>query len=119
MTPTEKNALSLAGLCVGACVLQLGWRRRRKGRLTMATYDLNQSAEVLVQRALAAGHEQSFFFITAMKRYQVQLDILKGLEAQMQANGQSPRLIKEYNAAAAAANKTADTIMKILEGGCP
>lgn len=81
----------------------------------MMRYDLNRSAEDLIKRATEAGNEHSFFFVTAMKRYQVQLGILKSIESQMQANGQSPRLVKEYNAAASAANKTAEVIMRILE----
>ena len=72
--------------------------------------------------------EQNFFFLTTFKRYQVQLQILNGLEKTIKQDGilvtkeyvkgrknvYSHPAISDYNRTTDSANKTVVTLMKII-----
>jgi len=90
--------------------------------------DLNQQAQEILKIADKHGVEQNFFFITAFKRYQVQINILNDLEKSIKADGTlvtkeyvkgrgnvyTHPAITEYNRTSTAANQTVQTLMKII-----
>lgn len=90
--------------------------------------NLNEQAREILQIAEKHGVEQNFFFITTFKRYQVQLQILSGLEKAIQEDGflvtkeyvkgrkniYSHPAISDYNRTTDSANKTVATLMKII-----
>jgi tRNA(Phe) wybutosine-synthesizing methylase Tyw3 len=95
----------------------------------MATkVDLNKQAKKILKIAEKHGVEQNFFFITAFKRYQVQINILSNLERAIKEQGMlvtkeyvkgrqnvyTNPAISEYNKTATAANQTVVTLMKII-----
>ena len=89
---------------------------------------LNEQAQEILQIAEQHGVEQNFFFLTTFKRYQVQLQILNGLEKTIKQDGilvtkeyvkgrknvYSHPAISDYNRTTDSANKTVVTLMKII-----
>lgn len=94
----------------------------------MAKINLNTKIEEILQMAENSGAEQSTFFITTFKRYQVQLRILEELEKKIKEDGSMVTkeyvkgrqnlyvnpAITEYNKTAVAANGTVQTLLKII-----
>ena len=76
-----------------------------------------------------AGVQENYFFVTTFKRYQVQIDILSQLEESLQKDGMlvkkeyvkgrknlySNPAVNAYNRTADSANKTVQTLMKIVK----
>lgn len=95
----------------------------------MAKKSLNEQAIEILETAEKSGVQSNFFFLTTFKRYQVQLEILRGLEEQL--NSEELLVAKEYvkgrknlyenpaigayNKTTDSANKTVATLMKILK----
>ena len=94
----------------------------------MSKIDLNAKAQELIEMAQKSGVEQNFFFTTTFKRYQVQLNILNKLEAEIKKDGTlvekeyvkgrknvySHPAVAEYNKTSTAANQTVQTLLKII-----
>lgn len=92
------------------------------------TYQKKQIKEI-VERAKEKGLEGNFFFVTTLKRYQVQLQTLDELEAEIKEGGTvvekeyvkgrknvyANPAIGEYNKTATAANNTVQTLIKIID----
>ena len=90
--------------------------------------NLNEQAKEILRIAEKHGVEQNFFFITTFKRYQVQIQILNELEAEIKKDGPlvekeyvkgrkniySHPAISDYNRTTDSANKTVTTLMKII-----
>lgn len=90
--------------------------------------NLNDKAKELLEMAQQAGVEQNFFFVSTFKRYQVQLNILAQLEAEIKKAGvlvtkqyvkgrenvYTHPAVTDYNRTATAANQTVQTILKII-----
>lgn len=90
---------------------------------------LQAQAEEIIRIAEEGGAQANFFFVTTFKRYQVQLNILTDLEKTMKDEGMlvSKEYVKgrknlyanpavaEYNKTADSANKTVQTLMRILK----
>ena len=89
---------------------------------------LNEQAQEIIQIAEESGVQSNFFFLTTFKRYQVQLNILAGLEKSIKAEGStvtkeyvkgrknlySNPAVADYNRTTDSANKTVSTLMKII-----
>lgn len=89
---------------------------------------LQQQAKEILAIAEKKGISTNFFFATTLKRYQVQMDILKNLEKAIKENGSTVTkeyvkgrenlcinpAITEYNKTATAANGTVSTLVKIV-----
>ena len=94
----------------------------------MAKLSLNDQAREILQIAEDSGVQSNFFFVTAFKRYQVQLNILTELEKAIKDEGTlvskeyvkgrkniySNPAIQDYNRTTDSANKTVATLMRIL-----
>ena len=94
----------------------------------MNKISLNEQAQEILRIAEQHGVEQNFFFLTTFKRYQVQLQILNGLEKTIKQDGilvtkkyvkgrknvYSHPDISDYNRTTDSANKTVVTLMKII-----
>lgn len=94
----------------------------------MNRISLNKQAQEILRIAEQHGVEQNFFFLTTFKRYQVQLQILNGLEKTIKQDGilvtkeyvkgrknvYSHPAISDYNRTTDSANKTVVTLMKII-----
>ena len=94
----------------------------------MSKIDLNKQAKEILEIAEKHGVEQSFFFLTTFKRYQVQIGILNDLEKTIREEGTlvtkeyvkgrknvySHPAISDYNRTTDSANKTVVTLMKII-----
>lgn len=94
----------------------------------MANSKLKEQESEILKIAEQHGVEQDFFFATTFKRYQVQLKILDELEKSMDEDGllvtkqyvkgreniYSHPAIGDYNRTSDAANKTVNTLMKII-----
>lgn len=92
------------------------------------TVDLNEKAKELLEMAMQAGVEQNFFFLSTFKRYQVQLNILAQLEAEIKNAGvlvtkqyvkgrenvYTHPAVTDYNRTATSANQTVQTLLKII-----
>ncbi len=90
--------------------------------------DLNKQALRILEAAQKSGAEQNFLFVTTFKRYQVQLKILTDLEREIaesdtlvtkeyvkgRKNIYSNPAINAYNKTVDSANRTAQTLMKII-----
>lgn len=95
----------------------------------MKKMTLQQQAEEIIRIAEESGVQSNFFFMTTFKRYQVQLNILRELEAVMKEEGMlvskeyvkgrknlySNPAVAEYNKTTDSANKTVATLMRILK----
>ena len=91
--------------------------------------DLNAQAKEIMRIAEESGAQSNFFFLTTFKRYQVQLQILNELEATMKEDGvlvtkeyikgrqnvYSHPAVGDYNKTTDSANKTVQTLMRILK----
>lgn len=92
--------------------------------------DLQKQADEILKIAEEVGVQTNFFFFTTFKRYQVQLSILSELEVSIKENGMLVRkeyvkgrgniytnpAVTEYNKTADAANRTVQTLMRIING---
>lgn len=90
--------------------------------------NLNEKMKELLELAQQAGVEQNFFFVSTFKRYQVQLNILSQLEAEIKKAGvlvtkqyvkgrenvYTHPAVTDYNRTATAANQTVQTLLKII-----
>lgn len=90
---------------------------------------LEEQAERLLEEAEDKGLANNFFFRTTFKRYQVQMDILDGLEKEIAENGATMvkkygtgrenlvanPAITEYNKTSTAANGTVATLISIIK----
>lgn len=95
----------------------------------MAKLSLNDQAKEIIKRAEESGAQSNFFFLTTFKRYQVQLKILSELEQSIEEEGMqvtkeyvkgranlySNPAIQDYNRTTDSANKTVQTLMRILK----
>ena len=89
---------------------------------------INEQAEEILKIAESFGVSKNFFFITAFKRYMVQLKILNELESTLKEDGMlvtkeyvkgrknvySHPAIQDFNRTTDSANKTVATLMKII-----
>lgn len=96
----------------------------------MAKQSLNEQAHEILRIAEETGVQTNFFFATTFKRYQVQLNNLKELEAAIKETGTlvTKEYVKgraniyvnpavtEYNKTTDSANRTVTTLMKIIKG---
>ena len=94
----------------------------------MTKISLNEQAQEILRIAEKHGVEQNFFFLTAFKRYQVQLQILNDLEKTIKQDGilvtkeyvkgrknvYSHPAISDYNRTTDSANKTVVNLLKII-----
>ena len=90
---------------------------------------LQEKADEIVAMAEDAGVQENYFFVTTFKRYQVQIGILSQLEESMAKDGMlvskeyvkgrknlySNPAVNAYNRTADSANKTVQTLMKIVK----
>ena len=90
---------------------------------------LQEKAAEIVAMAEDAGVQENYFFVTTFKRYQVQIGILSQLEESMAKDGMlvskeyvkgrknlySNPAVNAYNRTADSANKTVQTLMKIVK----
>lgn len=91
---------------------------------------LNEQAQEILEIAQKCGVQYNFFFVTTFKRYQVQLNILAGLEQSIKQEGStvtkeyvkgrknlySNPAVADYNRTTDSANKTVSTLMRIIKG---
>ena len=89
---------------------------------------LSEQAKEILRIAEQHGVEQNFFFITTFKRYQVQMKITNDLEKALSDDGvlvtkeyvkgrknvYSHPAISDYNRTTDSANKTVQTLIKII-----
>ena len=90
---------------------------------------LNEQAEEIIKIAEGYNVDKNFFFITAFKRYMVQIKILNELETSLKDDGvlvtkeyvkgrqnlYSHPAIQDFNRTTDSANKTVATLMKIIK----
>ena len=90
---------------------------------------LNEQAEEILKIAEGYNVDKNFFFITAFKRYMVQIKILNELEGALKEDGvmvtkeyvkgrqnlYSHPAIQDFNRTTDSANKTVATLMKIIK----
>lgn len=90
--------------------------------------DLEDKAEEIIQLAEDAGVQENYFFLTTFKRYRVQLKILGQLEESMESEGMlvskeyvkgrknlySSPALREWTRTCDSANKTVQTLMRII-----
>ena len=95
----------------------------------MKKVDLNEQAKEIMRIAEESGAQSNFFFLTTFKRYQVQLQILNELERSLAEDGvlvtkqyvkgrenvYSHPAVNDYNKTTDSANKTVQTLMRILK----
>lgn len=95
----------------------------------MKKIDLNEQAKEIMRIAEESGAQSNFFFLTTFKRYQVQLQILNELEKSLNDDGvlvtkqyvkgrenvYSHPAVNDYNKTTDSANKTVQTLMRILK----
>lgn len=91
---------------------------------------LNEQAQEILKIAEESGVQSNFFFVTTFKRYQVQLNMLNELEKTIKEEGTlvtkeyvkgrgniyTNPAMREYNNTTNSANRTVETLMKILKG---
>ncbi len=91
---------------------------------------LKQQANEILQMAEEAGVQTNFFFKTTFQRYQTQIGVLEKLEEIIEAtdtlvtkeyvkgreNLYTNPAITEYNRTTDSANKTVNTLIKIING---
>lgn len=89
---------------------------------------LNEQAQEIIRIAEESGVQSNFFFLTTFKRYQVQLNVLTNLEKILKDDGvlvkkeyvkgrenvYSHPAVQDYNRTTDSANKTVNTLMKII-----
>ena len=91
--------------------------------------NLNEQAEEIIKIAEGYNVDKNFFFITAFRRYMVQIKILNELETSLKDDGvlvtkeyvkgrqnlYSHPAIQDFNRTTDSANKTVATLMKIIK----
>lgn len=91
--------------------------------------NLEQQAKEILKIAEESGVQSNFFFLTTFKRYQVQLNILTDLEKTIKEDGPiatkeyvkgreniyTHPAVSEYNRTTDSANRTVQTLMKIIK----
>lgn len=102
--------------------------RLRYGGIVLSKKTLNEQVSEIIRMAEESGVQQNFFFVTTLKRYQVQMSIMAELEKSMKSDGllvtkeyvkgrknmyASPA-VAEYNRTADSANKTVSTLIRII-----
>lgn len=101
----------------------------RTAKSTKGRTDLEKAAAKLLAEAKKNGLASNYYFVSTFERYQVQLKILKDLEAAIQEYGATVTkeyvkgrenltanpAITEYNRTATAANGTVSTLLNILK----
>lgn len=90
---------------------------------------LNEQAQEIIRLAEESGVRSNFFFLTTFKRYQVQLNFLTNLEKAIKDSGgvlvtkeyvkgrqnlYTHPAVQDYNRTTDSANKTVNTLMKII-----
>lgn len=94
------------------------------------TVNLKAKADEIIRQAEKEGAASNYFFLTTFKRYQVQLWELEKLEETMKEEGvlvtkeyvkgrknlYSNPAVSEFNRTSDSANKTVNTLMRILDG---
>lgn len=90
---------------------------------------LNEQAKEIIKLAEESGVQSNFFFLTTFKRYQVQLNFLTELEKAIKDSGgvlvtkeyvkgrqnlYTHPAVQDYNRTTDSANKTVNTLMKII-----
>lgn len=90
---------------------------------------LNEQAKEIIRLAEESGVQSNFFFLTTFKRYQVQLNFLTELEKAIKESGgvlvtkeyvkgrqnlYTHPAVQDYNRTTDSANKTVNTLMKII-----
>ena len=95
----------------------------------MARNKPNKDIDAIIARAKEKGLEGNFFFVTTLKRYQVQIETLEKLEEAIKEHGMTVvkeyvkgrenlcvnPAITEYNRTSTAANNTVATLIKIID----
>lgn len=95
----------------------------------MAKIGLNEQAEQILKIAEGYNVDKNFFFITTFKRYLVQINILNELENSIKQDGvlvtkeyvknrknvYTHPAIQDFNRTTDSANKTVQTLMKIIK----
>ena len=95
----------------------------------MKKQNLKQQAEEIIRLAEESGVQSHYFFLTTFERYQVQLGILADLERTIKEDGSlvtkeyvkgreniyTHPAVSEYNRTTDSANRTAQTLMKIIK----
>lgn len=96
---------------------------------TKKPMSLEEQAEKILEQAQKRGVSSNFFFATTFNRYNVQMKILKDLEAAIEEHGATVTkeyvkgrenlvanpAITEYNKTATAANGTVSTLINIIK----
>jgi hypothetical protein len=99
-------------------------------RRTSKQTDLQKQATEILKMAESAGLQENYFFKTTFQRYQVQIGILAELQKTIESsetlvekeyvkgrgNLYTNPAITEYNRTTDSANKTVQTLIKILKG---
>lgn len=99
-------------------------------RRTSKETDLQKQATEILKMAETAGLQENYFFKTTFQRYQVQIAILADLQKTIESsetlvekeyvkgrgNLYTNPAITEYNRTTDSANKTVQTLIKILKG---
>ena len=95
----------------------------------LKSMNLQEQAEIILQKATEKGISSNFFFATTFKRYQVQMQILDELEKEIAKMGATVTkeyvkgrgniytnpAIGDYNKTSTAANGTVSTLINIVE----
>lgn len=97
--------------------------------MNVARLSLNEQAEQILKIAEGYNVDKNFFFITTFKRYLVQINILNELENSIKQDGvlvtkeyvknrknvYTHPAIQDFNRTTDSANKTVQTLMKIIK----
>ena len=95
----------------------------------MQKKSLKTQAKEILKMAEESGLQSNYFFVTTFERYQVQLDILDALKAEIEANGLTVKkeyvkgrsnvysnpCVADFNRTTDSANKTVATLLRILK----
>lgn len=99
-------------------------------RRTSKQTDLQKQADEIIRMAESSGLQENYFFKTTFQRYQVQIGILAELQKTIESsetlvekeyvkgrgNLYTNPAITEFNRTTDSANKTVQTLIKILKG---
>lgn len=101
---------------------------KKKNADDIKNLSLGEQAQEILKIAEQNGVEGNFFFTTTFKRYLVQINLLNALEKQIKDDGTmvtkeyvkgrknlyTNPAVNEYNKTASAANKTVETLMRVI-----